>query len=406
MARKKATSRKATPKKEATEHSVEIVDTTESALETKEDVSSAGDAKDTANNAKDKEDAQADDVGPETGQDQKKEKDNPEPLSESVETAVTQSKDSATGMDLTGFIFGCIIAAVLGAAGAYFFMSQKLTPQIDALKTRITTIEEQPEVKQEIPDIPDIQPLENQLSSLSASIDDLKTQVSENAEALNALGSRLDKLETAGVKGSISEDAAAAYERELETAEAFIRAQRVEIEELIAEAKSVEDQADEAARSAVTRAAVSRILAAIDSGASFDGPLGDLRAVGVSIPDGLSAVSSTGVPSLTSLQQSFPDAARNALSASRSVTEGEGGFTEFLRSQLGARSLEPKEGDDPDAVLSRAEAALRDGRMNDVLAELDGLPDEGLNELSDWSGQLKQRLSAVEAAQSLSETVN
>ena len=68
--------------------------------------------------------------------------------------------------------------------------------------------------------------------------------------------------------------------------------------------------------------------------------------------------------------------------------------------------MEPREGNDPDAVLSRAEAALREGRLTDALAELEALPEEGRAELSDWAGQAANRLAAVNAAQSLSETLN
>ena len=47
----------------------------------------------------------------------------------------------------------------------------------------------------------------------------------------------------------------------------------------------------------------------------------------------------------------------------------------FLVSQTGARSLEPREGDDADAILSRAEAALRQGDVAGARALVAQLPE-------------------------------
>ena len=81
-------------------------------------------------------------------------------------------------------------------------------------------------------------------------------------------------------------------------------------------------------------------------------------------------------------------------------------MTSFLRSQLGARSLVPREGNDPDAVLSRVEAAAREGRMSDALAEVEALPEEGRAELAEWVSQVQSRQEAVSAAHELSAALN
>jgi hypothetical protein len=69
----------------------------------------------------------------------------------------------------------------------------------------------------------------------------------------------------------------------------------------------------------------------------------------------------------------------------------------FLRSQTGARSLAPRAGDDPDAVLSRAEAAVRDGRLREALAELEALPPAAAAELAPWRARAEQRVEALDA---------
>jgi hypothetical protein len=80
--------------------------------------------------------------------------------------------------------------------------------------------------------------------------------------------------------------------------------------------------------------------------------------------------------------------------------------TGFLRSQLGLRSLTPREGDDADAVLSRAESALAQGRISDALAEIDALPEGARGAMADWATAAKSRADALAAAEALSAAMN
>jgi hypothetical protein len=73
------------------------------------------------------------------------------------------------------------------------------------------------------------------------------------------------------------------------------------------------------------------------------------------------------------------------------------GLLAFLRVQTGARSLQPREGTDPDAVLSRAEAAVKGGDVAASLTELAGLPAQGQAAMADWSARAKVYLAAHEA---------
>jgi hypothetical protein len=77
----------------------------------------------------------------------------------------------------------------------------------------------------------------------------------------------------------------------------------------------------------------------------------------------------------------------------------------FLRSQTGARSLTPREGDDPDAVLSRAEAILAEGRPADTLTELAALPPEGQAAMTEWSSRVQLHLAGLDALQALRTAV-
>jgi hypothetical protein len=57
-------------------------------------------------------------------------------------------------------------------------------------------------------------------------------------------------------------------------------------------------------------------------------------------------------------------------------------------------------------VLSRAEAAVRENRLRDALAEIETLPDVAKDVFADWVARTEQRLAAIEAAQGLSEELN
>jgi hypothetical protein len=160
-----------------------------------------------------------------------------------------------------------------------------------------------------------------------------------------------------------------------------------------------------AARETLAKSALAQIVAAIDTGVAFDGPLADLEeALGAPAPAGLAAAARDGVATLSELQSSFPDAARAALATARNA--GEDGsaatnFIGFLRQQFEVRSVEPREGDDVDAILSRAEAALRQGDIGGALTELGGLPAVAAVEMADWRARAEARAAALVGAAEL-----
>jgi hypothetical protein len=203
------------------------------------------------------------------------------------------------------------------------------------------------------------------------------------SQELETLSMRLEEIEKRPISENASSSAAiAAYERELTGLRETLEAQKMQIE---AVAKDAEAQISEAknqaealqagaaatANAALLRAALSRIDAALDSGSRFDKALEDVaRATGQEPTAELVAAASSGVTSLAELRRTFPAAARAALAAT-SGDAPEGSTVErlgaFLRAQTGARSLTPREGDDPDAVLSRAEAYVATGDLTAAL---------------------------------------
>ena len=166
---------------------------------------------------------------------------------------------------------------------------------------------------------------------------------------------------------------------------------------------SIRAEADAVVTQAAARSALHQLQAAVDSGAPYGSALTDLA--GASVPEVLTTHAAAGLPSLQGLRASFPQAARAALDVSLQAASGDS-WTDrvglFLRNQTGARSLTPREGADPDAVLSRAEAALAAGDLTQTMTELGGLPEVGKAAMADWLAQAQLRSDASAAVQALS----
>jgi len=211
--------------------------------------------------------------------------------------------------------------------------------------------------------------------------------------ALNALRADVEALKGSGT-GIAAEIEAMAAEAQARVAEAE------------ASAETLRAEAEALASAASARAALGRVQAALDTGMPFGAALTDLS--GVEIPAVLIEAAEGGLPTLTMLRDTFPGAARAALEVSLQADMGDGWadrIGSFLRTTTGARSLTPREGDDPDAVLSRAEAALALGDIAGAVTELAVLPPEGQAAMAAWVGQANRRLTAAEAVVALAATL-
>lgn len=313
-------------------------------------------------------------------------------------------------------LLGGILAGAIGFGAAYFGFFQRgdgtdtlhaeMTAGLQAQSNEIAGLTDR------LDDIPQAQELSafgTSLSDLTKAVDGLTGRVEELDTQLSDLDTRLTELEKRPMTEAASDAAVAAYERELKALQDAMAAQRDEIGAMAQEAQDMENNAAETARDTMRRAALTRIRTALDTGEGFASAVDDLQQADVDVPAALTDVAKEGVPSQAQLQESFPGAARAALSVSRrdAAQRGEsGGFSTFVKNQLGTRSLEPREGDDPDAILSRAEAAVREGRLSDALAEIEALPEVGRVELSYWTGQAQRRLDAIAASEALSQELN
>lgn len=305
-------------------------------------------------------------------------------------------------------VFGGVVAAALGFGAALYVLPNLPAAWLPAPREDITAaLTQKLEAQsQEIAALQAMSADRGALEALEARVSDVSGQMSRLAgeiEALKAsedaiarLAARIGALEKAPV-ATASPLAVEAYQREME-------ALRAEIGAMTAQAEAKRASAEMTAQEALRRSAMSQILTSLETGSQFGDALQSLSATGVDVPEALAA-QAAGVPTVAELSAEFPDVAREALGGARRAEGGEG-FGAFLKSQLNVRSLEPREGSDSDAVLSRIEAAVREGRLGDVLAEAAGLPEAARAPLQGWLEAVTARQAATLAAEALRQTVN
>lgn len=271
-----------------------------------------------------------------------------------------------------------------------------------------------------VPEAPDLSGLEGGLAEARATVGELRGEiealrlglegrVTDLGAELASFSDRLRRLEEQPERGDGSAARAAAAEAELSEFRGQLQSLIAEAERKIADADAraaeIEQAAEQAAAEAEVEAKLAELRAAVESGAPFAELLSDLSAM----PEALAVDAAKGVPTLVSLQQEFPAAARAALAATQTVSTDASAterFTAFLRRQTNARSLTPQEGGSADAILSRAEAALDTGDLETALAELSALPEPSQRAMSDWLARAHARQAALAAVTEITTARN
>ena len=245
--------------------------------------------------------------------------------------------------------------------------------------------------------------------NLSKTVDDLKVRI-ENIEMLTAdISQRLAEIEKRPVTATLSSEVIATYNSEVTKLIETMVAQREEVETLLGEATAKKAQASEMARRTQANLTFNTIQTLFKTGESFAIELDEFsKLTDAQIPAALQKIAGEGVQRLEKLTHTFPEVARAAIAAERSGDSYDGtihSLVGFLKSQLQARSVTPKEGRDADAILSRAEAALREGKLDKAVEELQALQSPAKEAMAEWQAKAQQRLNLVHALNSLSAVV-
>tara|TARA_B110000977_G_scaffold86530_1_gene115280 strand:+ start:2055 stop:3272 length:1218 start_codon:yes stop_codon:yes gene_type:complete len=337
----------------------------------------------------------------------------PEPQADPAPETNAQQTQSA-GAGFLPLLLGGVVAGAIGYGVATYFPmndgSVDVSVQMQAQADQLAALEAK------LADIPavDLSGVEAQIASVGDQAAALSGAIDTNFADLDARLTEVEKRP--GADGTLSDTALAAYQRELEQLRADLEIQQATMMSAVAqaetdlaaaraEAEALEQEALASAEAAASRAALNRVSTAIETGAPFADALGDL---GGDLPAALSSAAENGVATTAELTSDFPAAARAALATARAegVSDESGGLGGFLRNQFDVRSTAPQEGSSPDAVLSRAEAAIKEGRVADALAEIEALPEVARAEMTDWTAQATERADVLDAVATLSETYN
>ena len=339
-----------------------------------------------------------------------------EPVAETAAPTPNAQEPARKG-GFVPMVLGGVIAAVIGFGGAVYFgdqlglgadtdaalseMTAKLEAQDDALAALNEKLAKTVDVSN------GAQAASVEAAALVAKMEEVlsayTTELGTVSEAVATLEARLTEIEKRPLSEGLNAAAIAAYEREVKDLKDLVAAQK-------AEAAELKDKADLSAKAALARSSVTRIVAALESGAPYRAAVVDLRS---STGEGVAAVledhADSGVITLSALIESYPEAARAALARVREdkVDVGTGNkLGNFLKTQFGARSVEARDGTDTDAILSRAEAALKAGDLAAALSELDTLAEGPKTVMADWVAQAQTRAAATQAAEDLAQTLN
>jgi len=283
-------------------------------------------------------------------------------------------------------LLGGVAAGAIGFGAAYFGFApgrtgaNDPTAQTDAQAQEIASLTAEVERLGNQHAV-DLTGLEAEIAEATRALADLRDTVTGIEDRVTALEAR--PVLTGDAEGDTASVVAAldAMQTRLAEQEARNAAMAEDMRRIAGETAAniaaAETRAQASLATARAQATLSQLRAALASGAPFPGLLADLPET-VEVPAPLARAAETGVPRLADLQTRFPVAARAALPVAiretAAQTDGGNRLGAFLRSQLGMRSITPRDGDDPDAVLSRAQAAVSAGNLAAALDEIAALP--------------------------------
>ena len=330
-----------------------------------------------------------------------------------------------SGSGFLPLVLGGIIAGGIGF-GAQYLLTQdqrteetgpdptaELAADLASLRADIEALPPAPDLaplEAEIAELRDAAATRSGVSEIEAELDQLRAALAaEDGPDLGPIEARIEELVTQRTEMMIAQDSALESLRAtLAENETQIAALRAAVDDLrdLAERRVVE--AESAVDTALARGALDSLRAALSTGAPYPDALSQLADAGVTVPPELAGSAASGIPTLEMLQERFPDAARVALrdtlqSAPADNTRERLG--NFLRAQVGARSTAPREGDDPDAILSRAGAFVEAGALRQALDELESLPETTQSSMASWITGAQARLDAETVLPMLTDTI-
>ena len=331
--------------------------------------------------------------------------------------------------ELKGFVTHLaagLLGGLIGVVALSFFWNKlparndaTASPDLTKIEQRVGALEAAP--KQAV-----------DLSGLDARIKALETKKAESAPDLSELTGRVARLEeslkalgeTASAGGSVADAAAldakisdleqklqARIDAKLTEGETSDRQTLDEMKSAIADlnakvgmlsiAERGADQDAASAKSAASVLAFANLRAAIDSGRPYATELASLRSLAPGIGNfgALPAFAEQGIPTLAELTTSLKTASDAAIDAEPTASTGDesffGSVLQSAKSMIRVRRIDGNAtGDDPDAVLARTAAKLKQGDLVEAIQDAESLQGAPRQALASWIDAARARASA------------
>ena len=340
--------------------------------------------------------------------------------------SVPQQAQRSQIFGLFGFMFAGLLVALASFGGAQYssgnwpferiatdFEARLATQsdEISALNTLIASYDDTTALQDLQAQIDGMRTIVTDLAALQVEIEQLFGVQNETIDRVAALEEKLTSQSgiNPAANAEITRYATALklVQTQISEQNNAIAEQRAGIAELSAAVELTQQETKSATHQSLTDGTISQVIGALESGAPFAFAIAGLQDFDNLLTPALVAAAPYGVPTADALARAFPEQSRTALIAARTTStsqaSGSNRVGDFLRSQLGMRSITPRAGNDPDAVLSRAEAAIQAGQVSNALSALTALPDSARTSMAGWIEQAELRQAAQLAVAALSQ---
>ena len=301
------------------------------------------------------------------------------------------------------------------APGAPSADVQSLTERLNALEERIASAGTSEGAAPPAPGADggeDTAALQSALAQLTGRLDGLEQRATQQAEEQQRVAELSQKL--TGLEQRLSEvgnDAQAAQALQQEVAS--LKEQLASVNQTVDSVnQTVESRNNAAAQAQALVLAAGQLRTALASGQPFQQELQGMRALGIGDPqvtqplDTLAPHAGKGVPTLPQLSDRFGPLASEIV---RADNRGDGqNWVDQVKGTLSTLVTIRREGggvvgDSADAVVARAQAALKDGNLAKAVEELSALQGSAAATAAPWVADAQARLAADQAGQQLSQ---
>jgi|GEM_PF-3422802 len=296
-----------------------------------------------------------------------------------------------------------------GGATAGTAVSADLDKRLSDIESRVSAVESRPAVVSS-----DGAPVDDATAkALTDRIDALDTQMKQLATTLDQI--KTSATGTATDSGQLKqiETTLASLKAQLDTVSGDVSGVTKDVNAKVAALQKTVDEkvtapADTVARATAGTLALTALQRAVDSGQPYASELAILAKLTDDKTDiaTLRTDADKGITDLVSLQARFDETANAIMAAGDDQATGiVGSLMDSARSLVRVRPAGKVEGDSRGAIVSRIEAALESGDLKTAESEWETLDAPAKAASKDWADDLKARIAANSALESLSSTL-